>query len=685
MSSPGTATTPPGPAAQGSGRRLPEPLSAAAARLRTISEPWWVVIATVCFFAVTVWWLTQDNRVPDFDEGNHLLYAIGIRSEVLNGNLTSWFNEFTAYPPLVHVVGAVGLLIAGLHESAVILADNIFFLPLLAGGCYVAGNAAYGRRAGLLAALFALGSPMLVSEMREYYVDPGEAALVAASVGAILASRRFERVGIAALAGVICALGALTKQTYPLFVGGLVLVVILRGGWRHWRGLIAFLVPGAALGLPWYIKHYDQLSGLLSGATSSGVGAGNASSAGGIAPPRYSQTNVAWYFWNLINHELLLPLTLFFLVGTAVALWRFARTRSPSDYTPELFVGGLVGYLGVTYITLKDPRYSLPALVYLAVLGTGWLMSTPKRWRRWLVGFFSLVVAANFAMVSFGWGSSLTLTLPGAPPATVAGAREITFFSPGGYLRGKPVRDGDVLGLMRALKRMGFRHVLFDGGSANIPDFNFNGLGVLTRESGLPELSSQNLGLLTNHDVFLVRHYLAPGDPPPCQRLDDGSGLYVEVGNPLAAPFDAYKFVCPGRTPAYYHRTAPLPESITHNITGKPRQIVLGLFRALLAHGIRGIQLDPSLSDSNSIDVPGLSVLATGVHLPSLPYSPATNGANDGFLLLHVPGNGDAPPCVRLPDGSGLYIVRGNALAAFNDYTFYCPLPKPHTYHRAAG
>src|ERR1700722_12852618 len=105
------------------------------------------------------------------------------------------------------------MLIAGVHEAAVILADNVFFLPLLAGGCYLAGTAAYNRRAGLLAALFALGAPMLVSEMREYYVDPGEAAMVAASVGTILASRRFERVGMSALAALLCSLGMLSKQT----------------------------------------------------------------------------------------------------------------------------------------------------------------------------------------------------------------------------------------------------------------------------------------------------------------------------------------------------------------------------------------------------------------------------------------------------------------------------------------
>jgi 4-amino-4-deoxy-L-arabinose transferase-like glycosyltransferase len=665
---------------------LPVSRERVLARLRGISEPWWVAAATLLFFIVTVWWLTQDNRVPDFDEGTHLFDAITVRNELLAGHLTAPFSDFNNYPPLVHIVGAVGLLIAGLHESAVILADNIFFLPLLAGGCYLAGTAAYNRRAGLLAALFALGAPMLVSEMREYYVDPGEAAMVAASVGAILASRRFKRVGIAALAGFICSLGMLSKQTFALFVAGLLVVVILRGGWRNWRGLIAFIAGGAALTLPWYVYHYDQLKGLLSGATAGGVASGNASAAAGITPTRFSGANYAWYLWDLLNHTLLAPLTIFFLVGTVVALWRFARNRDPNDYTPELVIGGLVGYLGITYITLKDPRYSLPALVYLAVLGTGWITTASRRWRPWLTTGFGLVVAANFAMVSFGWGSTLSLNLPGAFSPSVAGARVITFFSPTGYLRGPPEHDGNVLGLLQGLERLHFRFVEFDGGSANIPDFDQNGLGVLAIEADISEPTfGYNLALLTNRDAFMLRHFPAPGDPPPCQRMNDGSGIYIEVGDPAATSFYGYTFVCPGRKPLYYHRTAPLPEAVTHVITGKPRRQLLDLFAAMRHDGIRGVQFDSSLSSSTYVDPPGLSLLATAVGMPSLPYSPATNGPHDAFLLLHVPVKGDAPPCVRLPDGSGIYMVLGNAVIPFDHYTFYCPLPMPHLYKRAGG
>ena len=59
------------------------------ARVRGLSEPLWVAVAVVAFIAVTIWWLTVDTRVPDFDSGQHLIDIFTVRSEILSGNLTA--------------------------------------------------------------------------------------------------------------------------------------------------------------------------------------------------------------------------------------------------------------------------------------------------------------------------------------------------------------------------------------------------------------------------------------------------------------------------------------------------------------------------------------------------------------------------------------------------------------------
>jgi hypothetical protein len=51
----------------------------------------------------------------------------------------------------------------------------------------------------------------------------------------------------------------------------------------------------------------------------------------------------------------------------------------------------------------------------------------------------------------------------------------------------------------------------------------------------------------------MLRHVPVAGDPPPCERFPDGSGLYIVLGNPVI-PFNSYNFYCPLRSPRFYHR-----------------------------------------------------------------------------------------------------------------------------------
>ncbi len=657
------------------------------ARMRGIREHWWAAAATAVSIAISGWWLTADDRVPDFDSGQHLLDIFTVRQELVSGQLTAPFTDWNNYPPLGHLVGAVGTLIGGINVPSVVMSENVVFVPLLVVGCYGAGKIAGGSRAGLLAALFALGTPIVVSQLREVYLDLGEAAMVAVSVWAILATRRFERIWLSALAGLVCSLGMLSKQTFPLFIAGLLAVVIVRGGWRRWRGIAMFIVGGAGLTLPWYVYHYAQLRGLTTGATATGAAAA-ASGAGvnepnGITPSLFTSSNFGWYVWNLVNHQLLVPLAVFLLIGIVLAAWRFARNRDPEDVSPELIGGGLFAYLAMTYLTLKDPRYTLPALVYMAVLGTSWLVRVGPRLRPWLTGAFGVVVLANFIAVSFGFGPTLQIVFPGAPSPSTAEARVLTFYSPNGWLRGGPVHEGDVLGMLQGLRRLGVVQIAVDGGSANSPDFNNAGISALAIVAGLSVPGTEDLPAMGPLDAFILRRAVAPGDPPPCQMLDDGTGIYVSLGNPLMFPFDETTFVCPGDRPVYYHVT-PVPGSIPQPERGE----LLSLMRVMSRQGIRTVQFDATTMQQAPYDRIGLEGLAAQAGLSVPPAYGLPLGPDDAFMLRQLPAaeKRGAPPCRVLPGGSGLYVVLGYQRVPSRVRKFDCPLtPPPHSHSNHAG
>lgn len=512
-------------------------------------------LAVLAFLGVTVWWLTQETRVPDFDSAMHTFYAFSAHDEIATGHWTVPFTEFNSYPPLGHLIGALGIFVGGYSTSSVILALNLVFVPLLAAGCYGVGRLVCGPRAGLLAAVFALGTPMIVSEAHEAYLDPAQAAFVAVSVWGILASRRFERFGIAALAGVATGLALMTKETTPVFLAGLLLIVLARGGWRHWRGLLAYAAAAAVVAGPWYVYHRGELHQLFLAHSSRANGA-EANPLGGAYPTLLSLKNVGWYFWDAANIQLRAGLLLLFLAGTVAAIRSCVRHWGPENLYPEVLGGAFVSWLGMTWLTHKDPRYDISALVYVAVLGTAWIATARPRARPWLVAALLAAVAASFASVAFGLGGTgyqVRVALPGAYDKGPLGARYITLYSTSGWLRGAPDNgDGNVLALMRGLRRAGIGGVSFC--CVNPIDFNLAGLPVFAYEAGLPDKGTSTAGLssLGPKDVFLLAHTPIPGDPPPCQTLRDGTGIYAELGNPLIKPFSRYTFICPGRHPEIY-------------------------------------------------------------------------------------------------------------------------------------
>lgn len=509
-----------------------------------------MAVAVLAFLGVTIWWLTQDTRVPDWDSAQHTLDAFAVHDEIAHGMLSAPFTEFNTYPPLGHIVGALGVFVGGYSTAAVILALNLVFVPLLAGACYGAGRLVSGPRAGLLAAVFALGAPMIVSEAHEAYLDPIQAALVAVSVCAILASRRFERWGIAALAGAATGLAMLAKETSLIFLAGLLVVVVARGGWRHWRGLIAYGATMALIAAPWYIEHRAQLNQLVIAHTSQ-ANAAEPNPLGGVYPPLFSLKNLSWYFWDASNIQLRGPLLLLLVGGSIAAIRSCLRDWRPDNLYPELLGGCFAAWAGMTWLTHKDPRYDLPALIYFAVLATAWIPSLRPRFRALLTGGLLAAVAISFASVAFGLGGSgysLRVRLPGAYAKSPIGERYITLYSTGGWVRSMPEHDGDVRGLMRGLRRDGVSAVTFC--CANPIDFNVIGLSVMTIETGIS--NPVNPAALRPQDVFLAVHAPLPSDPPPCQRLSDGTGIYAVLGNPIGTPFSQYKLICPGRRPEIY-------------------------------------------------------------------------------------------------------------------------------------
>jgi hypothetical protein len=390
--------------------------------------------------------------------------------------------------------------------------------------------------------------------------------MVAASVWAVLASRRFERIGMSALAGLLCALALLTKETTAIFLAGLLIAVIVRGGWRNWQGLLLFAFVLESVAGPWYVFHSTQLIQTFSQIAQLSVNSVQ-------SPARGSLANAGWYVWNLVNEQVLLPLTIAFLIGVVVAIRQSIGGRlAPGNVLPELLAGVFVSYVGMTYLTHKDPRYTLPALVYVAVLGTFWIpMVSRARLRTCITIAVVAIAVINFVGMSFGLGGTqrVMVALPGARN-TIIFPWQLTVYENWGWLRGSPHHDGDVMGLLTGLRRVGITSIAMDPTATEL-DFSTAGIAPVAETAHLTVEPSP----VPSPDLaYLLLHAPRAGEPLPCQRLNDGEGVYVvrsqisgfnaqQLSNP-ANPRQQYTFICPGHATVSYPRSlrgaAPLPK-----------------------------------------------------------------------------------------------------------------------------
>ena len=533
----------------------------------------WPVAATgvvLGFIAITWWWLSRDLGVPFADAGSHLFTVVGYHDRIEEGDMSVWFQRSGYYPPYTYALGALAVFIGGVNATAPVLGQNLFYVPLLSLGVYQTGKRVAGKQAGFLAVVFVVGTPLLIEQFHVFMLDAPQAALVSVAIWLVLASEQFTKLPTSAAAGVACGLGIGSKEQFPLFLVGLVAVVLAhRGVWRNWKGIGVFALAAVVIGSPWYVANLSELGHYAS------AGLANANLPPRGRPALLSISNLGWYFWALLNGVLFAPLFLFAAIGVgtagcaAIRRSRNARLRSQADVRPALLAGLFVGWLGLSLTPHHDMRYAMSLVPYLAVLGTAWVVRLPAVGRRLAIAALVLAATATTLGISFGAGPDVRLVLGAERVVTnvsfgIPAPNEITFHSDHNFNVAAPRDEDDVPALFKAMKRDGVTGVAWNFGDSPVGDpvFDVQGVALFARFAGLmtsemeqqlvhagpvaiPAERGNQRWLLTqwnvddpNH-VFLMRRGVY-GREAPCMRLRDGTGLWLRRGAgdyPEAPPY----------------------------------------------------------------------------------------------------------------------------------------------------
>ncbi len=358
-------------------------------------------------------WLQSDRQPPLWDMALH--QSIGLRyGDIYVGNdnpgTGGWWAVSGAYPPLYHHLLAAAFLL-GRDSDAATLA-NVPATLLLIFGTYLLGRRWFSAPTGLLAALLLVCFPYMAWISRETVIDYTMAALVLWTLIALEASEGFSRKGASLWTGVLLAGCALTKWIAPFFLALPVLMARCRkmpevdrqadnaagsagaesfAPVLHPRtvNLVDAILAAGGISLLWYFPKLPEIMDFLRRNTAVGAAEGE--------PPVFSLQSLVYYLRLAEGQQL-------HLLFSAMALAGFLYAWFHHRESFFKILGWIAsGYVVLTLLRTKDPRFSLPLLPALAVLAVCWIEGIrPSLPRRLSYAFFAAAAIGSFLLASFG-------------------------------------------------------------------------------------------------------------------------------------------------------------------------------------------------------------------------------------------------------------------------------------------
>jgi hypothetical protein len=490
--------------------------------------------AAAAFIALSVWWLLYDRRTPGGgDPADHLRTTLDIadllRDLDLGGIAEIGFNADTNrfYPPLVPLVGSPAPLLGLTVQDWGTIALNLVFVPMLAAGTYLAGRRVFGPLAGALAAVFALGTPIVLSLFHVFLLDAPLAGSVALAFAALLASERFADRRASIAAGALLGVALLVKTIAPVYLLGPIAVMLAGGGWRQWRNVGLFCLAVLVVAGPYYAIHFEDVFGVSKETTIGGdVGATGSAFE---RDPRLSLDNLGYYGWAAINEQYFVPLLALFAVGF-VATCRAIRSRTGAA---ELLAGIVVTYLALTLVlAIRDPRYTLPLVVFVAVIATGWIATAAGWPRRIGLAVLALAVTVNVATSMVKWVPDVRIEPPGTNYEFGIDPGSFTIVEDRGYWVGPPEHNPLWQRLFEAAEREDLETMrLFIGQQPLFWGVDWKALDIFGEDYGVREVTVNTAPPYDEPDILVSiwtddsRFVGELGLSEPCGRIEEGAGL----------------------------------------------------------------------------------------------------------------------------------------------------------------
>jgi len=370
----------------------------------------WAIVGGVYLALVVVAavWLAIDRRPPEWDHANHLERVVHCAEDLARGDVRTIIERSSFYPPVVPCTAALVYRLAP-SDAAAAQSVILAFLGLGMAAVYLLGRRVAGGAEGVVAAVVFGCAPFVVFSAQRFQLDLPLAAMVAIALVVILLTEGFTRLGWSLVAGLVFAVGMLTKPPFAAYViVPVLLVAAVSRRRRRAAGYAALaILVGAALSVPWY---GPRLFGFVPQ-----IAARSFKQAAESGHPDPLTATALLFYPTWLAPQLGVLAVVLLLVGLVVAVMRRQWLVLAALLAP---------FLLFELLQNKNLRYTLPIMPVAAVLA-GMAFGLVKGRARAVGGIVlalacALQVSATALSVPAGW------TLPGlgvpfvleSPPGT---------------------------------------------------------------------------------------------------------------------------------------------------------------------------------------------------------------------------------------------------------------------------
>ncbi len=390
------------------------------------------VFLIFCIISILdIYYVFRDTLPPSWDQSLHMQLSLIYYNLIKSGMFSEIAKVSNYYPPFFHLSGTPMYAFFGTSEDVARL-SNLIYLFILLFSTYGIGRILFNKNTGVLATAIIAMYPILIRIQRDYLIDFALTSVIALTIYFLLKTEGFTKMNYSIAFGLSWGAAELMKWPAVFFIVGPVMYIFyqmyndkkcpvcgsektsIRDGFRYFCSTkhmdkysktkknvgyskvilniaIAVIIAFSMAGW-WYFPNFDQVyKNLMEQQTVNAVAEGN--------PEVLTFDSLKLYVLTIFQDQIFLFFGILFVAGI---IYLYFNKKSTNQKL-FLFLSIFIPYIVFTLTRLKNTRYTLPLVIFFAIISAFWIINiNSKKSRTAILLILFIIGSLQLSTMTFG-------------------------------------------------------------------------------------------------------------------------------------------------------------------------------------------------------------------------------------------------------------------------------------------